>query len=352
MTVIYPQENTDNRKAQQPGFVAYDLEDKKKAMAEATEEIKKELMEKWKKDYADAEIFPAKFSKINPEVIDFLLTFQNTLTYNEIAKKFNLSQDQRDALPQIVWSVVLSPGEILLEKEIEEKMKVSQDILALIVDNLNRNILLKAKELANKPFSRKIQQPVQQIKIVEILLSQALKQYRKLGEQMITANRIKIRVFPEPVRPSVKNWIDDYYENLGAGEHGSIERGNFLFHGLNTKGLSSFDRQKLGSVLKALDEKTLVKINSETEEIIFDQQENPSIVEFKIKKNSDQDSPPKTISSFGSMKFSSPQKMPSENPKKFGYSAPIGTGNTRREENINPSQANPKIKGNIVDLRN
>ena len=36
---------------------------------------------------------------MNPAVIDFLLSFENTLFYNQLAKKFKLDEKQRDAIP-------------------------------------------------------------------------------------------------------------------------------------------------------------------------------------------------------------------------------------------------------------
>ena len=63
----------------------------------------------------------------------------------------------------------------------------------------------------------------------QITLMQALKLHEKLGEQSITSNPLKLRYFPAPVRSSIKNWITDYHDALGAGKHSTIDRGNYLF---------------------------------------------------------------------------------------------------------------------------
>jgi hypothetical protein len=73
---------------------------------------------------------------------------------------------------------------------------------------------------------------------------------------------------------------------------------------------------------------------------------------FAVEKNPENQDLQKPVSNFGNMKFSSPQKMASENPKRQGYIAPIGMGGANQGGSVNLSQANPKIKGNVVDLRN
>lgn len=106
--------------------------------------------------------------------------------------------------------------------------------------------------------------------VVKISLLEALKQYPALGEQAITSNPIKLRYFPTPVKPSIKNWITDYHEALGAGKHSTMDRGNFLFHGENGKRLTQMERQKVSLMLKSLDEEMLLSIDGDAQKIIFE----------------------------------------------------------------------------------
>ena len=70
MTVLqFQNQNTDKREE------IYDLENEKKVVVEVTEEVKKELLEKWQKEYLNSQIFPDKVKKISIAVIDFLLFF-------------------------------------------------------------------------------------------------------------------------------------------------------------------------------------------------------------------------------------------------------------------------------------
>lgn len=117
--------------------------------------------------------------------------------------------------------------------------------------------------------TRKEEQKKQQANIIKIPLLPAIQKYPKIGEQPVTASPIKLRSFPAPARPSVKNWLADYRENLGAGHHGVVERGNYLFHGENAKKLNSNERQKLAWILKSLEEDAPLEIDISSEIIIF-----------------------------------------------------------------------------------
>jgi hypothetical protein len=105
--------------------------------------------------------------------------------------------------------------------------------------------------------------------IVKMTLQEALKKYEKLGEQHLSGNPIKLKIFEAPVRPSIKNWIADYYEKVDARHHDSIERGNYLFHSENARKLTTGERQKVGTMLRALDENAAVTIDPQRQEIVF-----------------------------------------------------------------------------------
>lgn len=102
-----------------------------------------------------------------------------------------------------------------------------------------------------------------------ISISEALKQYPEIGEQLITFDHIKIRNSSNLTRPSIKNWLSDYVANLGYKNHSSMIRGNYLFQNENTKNLSYQDRQKLSQLLKSFDEKTPLTIDITAKQIVF-----------------------------------------------------------------------------------
>lgn len=104
---------------------------------------------------------------------------------------------------------------------------------------------------------------------VSMALIEGMKTFPNLGEQVISSNPIKLRYFPTPVKPSIKNWITDYHDALGQGKHGTIDRGNFLFQSENGKKLTPDERQKVSNLLKSLDEGTPLEIDGDAQKVIF-----------------------------------------------------------------------------------
>jgi hypothetical protein len=112
--------------------------------------------------------------------------------------------------------------------------------------------------------TRKYQETLSAMPLID-----ALKKYSEIAEQIITSQPILTASSPDPVRPSIKNWISDYTFNLGYEMHSSIARGNYMFQGENTKKLNTEDREKLSYILKAFDEKTPITVNASTKQIVF-----------------------------------------------------------------------------------
>lgn len=217
--------------------------------------------------------------------------------------------------------------------------------------------------------------------IVKMSLNEALQKFENLGEQLVTSSPLKLKILPAPVRPSIKNWIMDYHQVLGAGAHQTMDRGNYLYHSENGKRLTSGERQKLAVVLKSLDENELLAVDSGKQEVSFGNYESgirnyesdkkePSV---KITRQiSDSMSPySPTLSPGGpsasearrgwsekpgegsNVRFSAPQKFPVER-KDLGYQpykiSPVSySKQVPSDEN---GRSEPKISGNIVDLKN
>ena len=275
MTVIPNTKNYyEDEDRNKPDHFGYDLQEEKKRIAQATEEIKKELLEKWQEKYAGAQIFPNNLSNINSNLVDFLLSFDNTLFYNDLAKKFGLNQLQRDMLPQIVWEISINRNWEGANNLLVSKLGLNPEVSNQIAQSINQNILLKARELSeSKVVSEKrviAGEQKNEARNANFSLLQALQQYPRFGEQLITSLPIKLKIFPSPVRPSIKNWIEDYRTVMGAQKHGMMERGNYLFHSENTKMLTSGDRKKLAEVLRSLDEDVSLKIDPDRQEVVFE----------------------------------------------------------------------------------
>ena len=314
---VYPQQN--NSFLQKSATPDYDLQSEKQRIAEATEEIKKELWEKWQKRYANAEIFPKTIGASNPSLIDFLLSFQHTLFYNDLAKKFTLSQQQRDILPQIVWKICLNKSWDGLDSLLQTNLKINSSTSSQIASLLNQNILLKAKELASARFeASKMTAPAVDNKI-SMTVADALKAYPEVGEQLITSEKIVLKNFPEPVRPCLKNWLADFTFTLGRDKHTAMDRGIYLFQSANGKRLNSQDRNKLAYVLKAFDEGLTVNINKDSKQIVFSSQSTVDSSQTINSKPAEQTTQGFSSDMHSGVRFSSAQKLPYEQKQEQPY---------------------------------
>jgi|GEM_PF-1556074 len=184
--------------------------------------------------------------------------------------------------------------------------------------------------------------PVQES--IKLNIAEALAQYPEIGEQLITSNALRLKSFPHPVRPSIKNWLADYTFVLGFKNHTTFDRGNYLFRNENTKVLSQIDRQRLSQMLKSYDDNTLLAINKNSKQILFDQNfpiENQTIApNFPTEKISDQKN---------DIQFSYAQKMPYEKIQSTPNlpNPPIPQNNPNNLQRRNP-QILPK---NVVNLK-
>lgn len=143
--------------------------------------------------------------------------------------------------------------------------KINPDLARLV----SRRII---NEIISRDFSS--EERIVARKITEVSLDNLLQNFPGIGEQLVTSSPIKLKLFPQPVRPSVKNWIEDYRQAMGIQKHGMMERGNYLFHGENGKKLTSGERKKLAEILRSLDEDVTLKVDPERQEIVFDQLES------------------------------------------------------------------------------
>lgn len=199
------------------------------------------------------------FLKLPESIKNKLSSEETSEKIQEIGKRYNLELLQLADIARAIRSYYF--GEIQLE-----------DFPAILSREM-RIDLPRAREISQIVIQRIIQdnsyEESYQAQLTKFPFSDALKKYPKLGEQLITGNHIKIKSFPDPVRPSIKNWISDYTSHLGYADHSSMDRGQYLFREENTRNLSANDRQKLAFILKAFDENSTVTVNINTKQIVF-----------------------------------------------------------------------------------
>lgn len=251
----------------------YDLQDEKKRIALGTEELKKEILEEWNRKYVNAEIFPPAVAAMHPETVDFLLSFNLVFVYDNIARQAGLDAKGRNELPHIVWEIAGTKNWNSLDQLLNSKITAPIDAQKIASKLLQENIIEKIKPLSEKPVVRKAPAEKAQRKEDLLPLFEAMSRYPNLGEQGITNNPLKLKSISSSVRPSIKNWITDFRENMGPGKHSAIDRANYLFHSDNGKKITPVERQKLSLVLKSLQEKTPLKIDTEKQAIVFDNEQ-------------------------------------------------------------------------------
>lgn len=163
-------------------------------------------------------------------------------------------------------------------------------------------------------------------KIISMTISEALKTYPEIGEQAITSEKLELKSFPYPVRPSINNWISDYTFTVGFNNTNPMIRGNYLFRNKNTERLTEEERNRLSQILKSLDENTPISIDESRHAVVFlkmetpEPRKQPQIVQKKTEiVNDDEDILKERLSSWrrndspeSRMIFSSPQRLPIE----------------------------------------
>jgi len=314
-------------------------------------------------------------------------------TVGEWLEKYSKAYEGKERTPNTFFEFVNNNSEIKNLNKIDKirLMRIFRMYDYLLVesmpglDDIRMNILrfpmyLNEENPEIPTFDQKIKpegdyEARKPIRIESYSVMSAIAQYSQLGEQLITSSPIKLKIFPQPVRPSIKNWIEDYRSAMGAQRHGTMERGNYLFHSENTKNLVSGDRKKLAEVLRSLDEDVALKVDPERQEIVFQQEESHSSVRQEDKISN---SPNHLISNKipntqipnkipdtkyqipdTSMHFSSPHTLPNEKSNPVNYQSKI-TGQddverlwlAQKEKNATAQRNEPTIRGNVVDLKN
>lgn len=168
----------------------------------------------------------------------------------------------------------------------------------------------KAKEAREKAEERR----KYVASLVKIPFNEALRKYPDFGEQLITSNGITLPGFPDPVRPSIKNWIADYTATFGYEKNDPVKRNGYLFNSPNGRSLSQNDRERLSFILKAFEENNEVSFNQETKRLVFEEaravSSAPSAPRDAV--SFAPASQEKEIIPEGEMSFSYPQRMPFE----------------------------------------
>ncbi len=154
--------------------------------------------------------------------------------------------------------------------EIEENRceEIANSIKKEIINNIKNN-----RTLINTGEEKNV--------IVKLKLEDALRKFPEIGEQAVSSASLRGGGFSDMLRPTIKNWIKDYYQEMGTGKHDLMQRGDYLYHGKNTKRVSEAERQKLMALIKSLEDGELLRVDGQQKEIIFDAYKEPQKVDIK-----------------------------------------------------------------------
>lgn len=195
---------------------------------------------------------PVKNIIASPEVPRRIEIFQ---------KERELSDDHIEIISAIIREFILLERDKTWLRSVLEK-NFEPSIASVIQDFITGNILTIKPEV---PQQTKEEKP----KTLQLPLLDAMGTYPRIGEQVVTSDRITVRGESGPVRGTVRNWLRAYRDALGVRKHTSMERGQFLFQSENTRRLPKDERMRLSTLLKSLDDKTPLDISAERQEIQF-----------------------------------------------------------------------------------
>lgn len=207
--------------------------------------------------FEQIEKMQSEYLSLPPNIKEKIISSETAETVLKIGRNFNLQPLQIADISRAIRSYYF--GEIKLEdfpnilaREIPVDINTARQISEQVIEKIIKNESLGIDK-----------------SLIDIPVFQAISTYPKVGEQLITSGMIKLKIFPQPVRPSIKNWIEDYRSMMGAERHGMMERGNYLFHSENAKRITFEERKKLAEILRSLDEGIALKIDSSNQQVIF-----------------------------------------------------------------------------------
>ncbi len=196
------------------------------------------------------------FLKLPENIKDKLVASETAEKIKAIGAHYNLELLQMAPIARVVRSyyfgeVKLEDFANIIEKESKVAKEISEIIARYVIDRIiNRDIKLKA--VAKKE---------------QLTIGQILEKYPEIKKKALTSSQLELE--RRIVNPTFENWISDYFNIVGAGNRDVMKRSSYIYHSKNTKSLNMIDRQKLSSVLKSLDDGSLLDVDVDKKEIVF-----------------------------------------------------------------------------------
>ncbi len=203
-----------------------------------------------------------KFLRLPEKTKNKLLSSEVSKKIQNIGKHYGLSLLQMASIARLIRSYYF--------KEVEKKDFAEVLLREIKIDKAKVDKIVKyvMEAIIEKDEPRKV---LTIIKTMPIKL--ALGKYPEIRDQILSDKPIKLSGKPYPVKGTIGNWIEDYYNIVGANNYDIMKRSRYLYNGENSKELSDYERKKLAILLNSLDKNLPIKIDTEKKEIVFDIQD-------------------------------------------------------------------------------
>ncbi len=142
-----------------------------------------------------------------------------------------------------------------------ENINIEKADLAVFLQ-LIKEIVKKIKQAGEKEYTEIID---------KLTLKEAVRLYPEIQKQQISEKALRPEGSEYLVAGNVKNWLTNYFQEVGGNKHSSLERSDYLFKSKSVKGLDQDEIENLGVILKAFDDDSLVAVDKEFKEIDFNE---------------------------------------------------------------------------------
>jgi len=205
-------------------------------------------------------------------------------------------------------------------------IKNNQEFLELVEEHFLQGLALDVNLIDLVTAKLELQFGIELKQTINEMLLALRKNEQSLGNQPMN-----IKGKPAPVKPWVKNWLNDFIGSVKVKNPSQVEEADYLFNNPNAKNLSESDRETLGKVLTFYNTFKLY-----ADGLALREKAMPPMPSIPTTPSPPPSRP--TPSSPAGPLPSSPPPRPS---RRDTYQEPI-------EE---PHQDGPRIKGNVVDLK-
>ena len=138
-------------------------------------------------------------------------------------------------------------------------LKIKQDTIDLVMKDI-ADIVTLVKDVGNHKSEEYFE---------KLSLKDILEKYPELATKEITAGVIIDKTTGRYLDPTIQNWINDYVNQMGSGQHTNLDRGKYLSNSTNVKNLDKDDKKIIEKLISSYDGNEKLFIDKEDKAIIW-----------------------------------------------------------------------------------